>query len=114
MIKNSLNKKVAKLIAQRRKSRRITQVDMAERLNLEKETVSRIENGKISISIDRLEEFANELECLPQDLIFFAHNECLLKFEPIIDMIEPLSGREQDILIKFMKDAIHLFLEQRQ
>lgn len=114
MNKNSLNMEVATLIAKRRKSCGITQVDMAERLDLEKETISRIENGKIAISLDRLAEFAKELNCSPQDLLAFASNKFLVKLDSIIYMLEPLPEKEQNVLLKFMKDAIQLFLEQRQ
>lgn len=114
MHKNSLNIDVAKVIAQRRKSYGITQAAMAEKLNLEKETISRIENGKIAISLDRLAEFASALNCTPQDILMSASSEFFIKLDPIICMLEPLAEKEQDVLLQFIKDAIQLFLEQRQ
>lgn len=114
MPKNSLSINVAKLIAQKRKTYGITQAEMAEKLNLEKETISRIENGRIAISLDRLAEFANVLNCTPQDILMSVSSEFLIKLDPIICILEPLAEKEQDILLRFMQDSIQLFLDQKK
>ncbi|MBC3874886.1 helix-turn-helix domain-containing protein [Undibacterium flavidum] len=60
---NDIAREVGLLIAAQRKSRGITQAQLAEYMNLEKETVSRIETGVISPTLVRLAQFAKFLDC---------------------------------------------------
>lgn len=57
----SLSRAIGVRLAAKRKDLGITQADLAERLGIEKETVSRIETGSISISLGRLSLFAESL-----------------------------------------------------
>lgn len=75
MVKNDggkvsdIAREVGTLIAAQRKSRGITQAQLAEYMNLEKETVSRIETGVISPTLVRLEQLAKFLDCEISDFL---------------------------------------------
>jgi transcriptional regulator with XRE-family HTH domain len=58
-----LAREVGMLIAQQRKSKSIPQAQLAEFMNLEKETVSRIETGVFSPTLVRLAQLAKYLGC---------------------------------------------------
>lgn len=60
---NDIAREVGARIATQRKSRGITQAQLAEYMNLEKETVSRIETGVISPTLVRLAQLAKFLDC---------------------------------------------------
>ena len=60
---------VGTLIAARRKAKGLTQAQLAEQMEIEKETVSRIETGAISPTLARLAQLAKLLECEISDLV---------------------------------------------
>jgi transcriptional regulator with XRE-family HTH domain len=64
-----LAREVGMLIAQQRKSKGMTQAQLAEYMNLEKETVSRIETGVISPTLVRLAQLAKFLDCEINDFL---------------------------------------------
>src|ERR1700693_960956 len=60
---------VGVLIANRRKAKGLTQAKLAEYMDIEKETVSRIETGVISPTLARLAQLAKFLDCAIGDLL---------------------------------------------
>ncbi|QGA36716.1 helix-turn-helix domain-containing protein [Burkholderia glumae] len=58
-----LAKRVGSAIAKQRKAAGYTQIRVADALGLEKETVSRIENGVIAPTLFRLAQFADLFNC---------------------------------------------------
>jgi len=52
-----------------RKHRQLTQQQVADRIDMDKSTVSRIETGKVEYSQSTLEAFAFALNCSPADLL---------------------------------------------
>ncbi|MGS1004379.1 helix-turn-helix domain-containing protein [Burkholderia glumae] len=58
-----LAKRVGSSIAKQRKAAGYTQIRVADALGLEKETVSRIENGVIAPTLFRLAQFADLFNC---------------------------------------------------
>lgn len=64
-----LARMVGSLIANQRKQKGLTQAQLAEYMDVEKETVSRIETGVISPTLGRLAQFAKFLDCDITDLL---------------------------------------------
>jgi transcriptional regulator with XRE-family HTH domain len=60
---------VGATIAERRKSKNMTQAELAEHMDVEKETVSRMETGVISPTLSRLSQLAKFLDCEIADLL---------------------------------------------
>lgn len=114
MQEKNINYQVGQTIASRRKSLGITQAKMAEELKLEIETISRMENGKISLSLDRLEQFAAILKCSPADLlrpIPENHSEIL---EALTDAIMPLKKEEQNFLLNSVQNMSNFFMKMKK
>lgn len=74
----NLAKSVGALIATRRKALGLTQGELAERIEIEQESMSRIETGSITPSLSRLLSLADALDC------------------PIEALLRPASKRKQD------------------
>ena len=58
-----LTRQLAENIAIKRKQMGLTQAQIAERISVEKETISRMESGKVAITLDRVEQFAKIFHC---------------------------------------------------
>ena len=58
MATGHLTRQLAENIAIKRKEMGLTQAQIAERIAVEKETISRMESGKVAITLDRVEQFA--------------------------------------------------------
>ncbi len=65
----NLAKSVGVLIAARRKSLGLTQGELAERVGIEQESMSRIETGSITPSLSRLFSLADALDCTVESLL---------------------------------------------
>ena len=65
--KTAISVAVGKNIAIRRKLAGMTQQRLAEALGIEKETVSRLENGEIAQTVDRLDALGKILHCAVTD-----------------------------------------------
>ncbi|ASL44685.1 hypothetical protein bAD24_I14465 [Burkholderia sp. AD24] len=84
-----LAKRIGAAIAHFRKAAGYTQVRVADALGLEKETVSRIENGVIAPTIFRLAQFAHLFQC-PISALFGEYRG--KPMEDAGEIIEALSG----------------------
>lgn len=103
-----LKVQVAKNIAKYRKMVGITQVHLAEKISVEKETVSRMEAGKVTPSLSRLASIADALGCPVAALVRNETENTQSNSETIADMISPLSAEEQGAVVRFVGDAVRL------
>lgn len=67
--KQRLAQAVGKAIAKHRKILGMTQADLAERLNMSNDAISRLERGNIVPSVIRLFELAEIFDCDAEDLL---------------------------------------------
>lgn len=100
-------------IAARRKAAGLTQAQVAEQLSVEKETVSRMESGKISLNLERLQEFSLILGCSVADFLTDPSPEAQVQAESIAAMIRPLSPGEREAVVRFVGEAVRLFMANR-
>lgn len=114
MQEQNINYKVGQHIAKRRKNLGITQAKIAEELKLEIETISRMENGKISLSLDRLEQFAAILKCSPVDLLRPTPENNTEILNTLADAIIPLGQKEQKFILEFVQNTSHFFMKERK
>lgn len=68
-VKSPINQSIGNAIAQQRKAVGLTQTQLAERLNLSLDAVSRLERGNIGLSVERLFELAEIFDCETTDLL---------------------------------------------
>ncbi len=104
-----MRKSVASNIATQRRKAGMTQSDVGRILGLEKETVCRIESGKISVTIDRLQEFSNIFQCSFHDLLFDENQERHALTSVITKMLDDLSEEERKSVLRIMTETVGLF-----
>lgn len=114
MQEKNINYQVGQNIAKRRKDSGITQAKIAEKLGLEIETISRMENGRISLSLDRLEQFAIILNCNPADLLRPTPENDTDIFNALTDAITPLGQEEQKFILEFVYNTSRFFIKSKK
>lgn len=78
-----LQKKLGRRIAGLRKSRGLTQVELAKRVGLSTEFISLVERGVNAPSIARLEDFAKALKVQVVDLFTFERQKRPRRLDPV-------------------------------
>ena len=107
MFMNSTIKLFGKRIKEIRKHRGITQEKLAEMLELDNQTISRIETGSYFTSYENLEKMARILNSKIKDFFDFEHlrDENELK-SYLIDKIGTLNAKELQKITKFVQEFI--------
>lgn len=91
-------------LKQWRKFRRLTQEQLAGRLDMSNSSISQLETGKQGYTQDTLEALADALSCQPGDLLM---RDPLAKDAPwsILDTLKPESRRQALIYLRALKEA---------
>lgn len=113
MAQPDIHQQLAKNITKYRKALGMTQVQLAEKISVEKETVSRMEAGKVTPSLARLAALATALQCPVSALVRDTSEEAQALAETIADMLGPLPQKEQEAIVRFVGDAVRLFASRR-
>ncbi|MDR0354643.1 MAG: helix-turn-helix domain-containing protein [Deltaproteobacteria bacterium] len=105
-----LAKQVGQAIARQRKLARLTQAQVAEKLGIENETLSRIETGARPASLSRLEQLSDLFGC-PAFRFFEQENQSEDKalLQSLGDILQRLTPEEQKLLVNYMIDTAKLF-----
>lgn len=106
-----LAREVGVLIAQQRKKKGITQAQLAEYMDLEKETVSRIETGVISPTLARLAQLAKFLDCEINDFLKIDSPQLTDHARSLAKRMENLND-EQRLLLTQLLGKIASSMEQ--
>lgn len=104
-------REVGMLIAQQRKSKGIPQAQLAEFMNLEKETVSRIETGVISPTLVRLAQLAKFLDCEFGDFLKINSPQLTDHVRSLAKRMENLSDEQRQLLTQ-LRGKIASSMEQ--
>ena len=91
---------VGKAIAEQRKLLGLTQPQVAERMNVEKETISRLETGTISQTVERLQMLSEALNCPITRFFWQKEEETKVYFATIADMLNSLPLERQKIIVE--------------
>lgn len=94
-----LAREVGGIIAIRRKAKGLTQAQLAEQMEIEKESVSRIETGHIAPTLARLAQIAKLLDCEISDLLTISTPKVSDQALALINRMEDLSEGQQTILL---------------
>lgn len=95
-----LSKLVGARLAARRKELRLTQAELAERLGIEKESVSRLETGGISPSLGRLSTLAGALDFPMEDLLRDTSNHPSDQAASLIACLANLSESKRALVLR--------------
>lgn len=94
-----LAKKIGKAIADRRKAVSLTQDELAQKLGVGLEAISRMERGQIMPSITRLVEVAEALECPVQDLLLLGSDRIMDFGIKLAGKLSQLSPQDRDMVL---------------
>ncbi len=103
-------KKLGKRIQELRKTRRLTQSNLAELINVETVTISRIENGNRFPQKENLEKIASALNVEIKELFDFEHHKTKTELKKeIIELINSFCFEDLQYIRKFLK----IYLERK-
>ena len=108
-----LVKKVGQAIARQRKQAGMTQAQVARELGVETETVSRLETGAISATLERLEQFSQLFGCSVEMFFQEDDEDAEGMAKNIAGMLQPLKTEERKLLLNFMVEAVKLFKRRK-
>lgn len=100
-------------ISRRRKLMRYTQADLAEKLKMGPDSLSRIENGIVAPRLERLADIAAALDCSMADLFSMEKTPLSVNLETVADMLRPLSAGTQEDLVYLMITAVQTVKKNR-
>lgn len=102
------NKLFGKRIRELREKNNLTQEKLAEILELDYQTISRIETGYYFTSYENLEKFAKAFNVEIKALFETKHLEEELDFEKeIINMLKRVTKEEKKLIYKIVNDIIN-------
>ncbi|WP_439671220.1 Transcriptional regulator, XRE family protein [Cupriavidus necator] len=107
-----ITEKVGKRLAERRKELGLSQATLGERLGLEKESVSRIESGKIAPSLSRLAMFCDALNLSFEELLMDVSTHPSDSAKALIASLEDLSPRQRDIVLRAARNLAALLRDE--
>ena len=106
MSKSGLAKVVGQGVARQRKAAGMTQAQVAEKLQIEKETVSRMETGAISPTLARLEQLSEIFECPVRQFFWQESADERVQADTIADMIRELPVERRELVVRFVADVV--------
>jgi transcriptional regulator with XRE-family HTH domain len=99
---DQLARRVGRAIARRRNDRQLTQEEVAERLGIGYEAVSRIERGLVIPTVRRLAELANIFECDIAELLTESSNRSLDQAAQIASLLSTLSNDDRQMILEIV------------
>lgn len=97
---NQLAKTVGKAIARCRQLRQFTQEEVAERLGIGNEAVSRIERGIVMPTVARLVELAEIFQCSTSELLTEASNLPADQADRLNRLLSNLDAQDREMLVE--------------
>ncbi|MCL6687766.1 DNA-binding transcriptional regulator, XRE-family HTH domain [Pseudomonas citronellolis] len=104
---------VGAAIANRRRAKGLTQAQIAEGIGVEKETISRMENGVISPTLHRLGQIAEILECPLSDLFRKDSIDVAEQAEAIGDLLQELAESERVLVVNLIGEIVKVLKGRR-
>lgn len=96
-------KALGEAIALRRSELGVTQDDIAFRVGIGSEAVSRIERGVVLPTLPRLVDFADALECRTDELLAFGSDMPRDQSAAIAKRLEQLSAEDREIVLEVVR-----------
>jgi len=101
MYKNELlvATKIGEIIAKKRKQAGLTQEQVAERLGVGNEAISRIERGKVVPTVLRLYEIAEVFDCGIETFFIEGSGRATDQVEYVLELLAPLSTSDRQLIV---------------
>ena len=97
-------KSFGKAIAHQRKLAGLTQVQLAVNIGIEKETLSRLENGQLSPMLARLRKLADAMGCPVGSFFLENGDNGTVQAETIADMLRGLPEEKRETLVRVVAE----------
>lgn len=94
---------LGRAIAKKRMECGMTQEDVAERLQIGYEAVSRIERGTVSPNLDRLFELADIFNCGVAELVTESSRRSLDQAHHIANLLQQLSEGDRQLVVEIVE-----------
>ena len=111
---NELIKIVGESIATRRRRAGMTQEELAGKLGIASDTLSRMAKGRFAPKISRFRDIASALNCSVADLFRDADNNASARASTIAQILKPLPDWAQDALVELMAQAVRVMTEENK
>ncbi|KWO50047.1 helix-turn-helix domain-containing protein [Burkholderia territorii] len=98
-----LARRVGKAIARRREENQLTQEEVAERLGIGNEAISRIERGVVMPTVARLVELAQVFQCNVAELLTEASNRPDDQAHHLSQLLTKLSHQDREVLVSIIE-----------
>lgn len=111
--KQRLAKQLGLNIAQYRQQANLTQEQLAERLGIGNEAVSRIERGVVMPSLMRLIEFSDIFRCSLADLVSRKSVRENDESHYIISMLQGLEKEDRDLVVEILEKLVSRLKQEK-
>jgi len=109
---NLLTRLVGRNIYSKRKRLGLTQEELAERIGIGQQSLSRMENGRIAPKFERLQVIADTLNCPVTDLFREDEGDTSALVERIADMLQGLDERRQELVLNHAASLASILKEE--
>lgn len=109
---NSLTRLVGRNIYSKRKRLGLTQEELAERIGIGQQSLSRMEKGRIAPKFERLQIIADTLGCPVADLFRENDPDTSALVERVIDMLHGLDTRRRELVFRHAAGLAGLLKEE--
>jgi len=100
-------------ISRRRKEMGFSQAQLAEKLEIGPDSLSRIEKGVVAPRFPRLAEMADILDCAVADLFRMEGDPLSVKLDSLTDMLRPLPPDAQEDILALMMNLVLVVKKRR-
>lgn len=97
----------------RRKKMGLTQEELAERIGIGQQSLSRMERGGIAPKFERLQDFAAVLNCSVAELFRPRSETDDAPEAALADMLHGLVPYEKEVIVRFVRDLASVFRKNR-
>lgn len=101
-----LSEQIGQAIARQRQKSKLTQAQVAERLGVSNDAISRMERGNITPSIHRLVQFAQVFDCQTADLLGQASPALNDQAHRLTQLLAPLNDGEREQLLLVVEEMV--------
>ncbi len=104
----SLTKQVGINIHAKRKNLGLTQEELAEKVGIGQQSLSRMEKGRIAPKFERLQSFATALNCTVMDLFRPDNPSGSAIASRISDVLSGLDSRKQEMILNHIASLVQI------
>lgn len=103
---SELDKKVGKAVAHYRKIAGLSQAEVAEKMGLSNDAISKMERGNITLNVSRLFEFAQIFGCQASDFLIATSDHFEDQQQYLSQLLCKLSAEDRSRLLRLIEQMI--------